>query len=273
MTTDPQRDPLAILERMRQDSIRIQEEFADWMTVQQIPRTTHCRLHDVHREVDPEESIRNGLRAGGKFAAVYKPCPKCAANEIMRKRSEYLRKQGVEDLNILHATFENFVCHTANDRSNLEKAMAFANNKRGFIHLSGPVGTGKSHLAVAMMRAMDVKSARFITHSRMLRVLRDEYGKREREDIIEKVSSIKLLVLDDLGISAGGRDDLPMLHEVLDTRHGRRHPTILTSNLNDEELLQTVGKRVFDRMDQNGFGRLVFTGESNRRKYRDLYYE
>lgn len=276
MTDAHQFDPYDALSKLRADSRRLEAEFRDWLTVKQIPAQQRCERHDRLLNIQIEESIRHGLSLGGKFVAVYEPCQDCTSDDRIRAKSEWLRRIGVEDENILHATFENFACRTEHDRANLAATKDFAtkNNPRGFVLMMGGVGLGKSHLAVACLRAMEIKNAMFRTQSRMLKLLRDGYHDRRREDVIDRCSSVKLLVLDELGAGGDGRDVLPMLHEVLSTRHAKRLPTIITTNLPSlDKVGEAVGVRVHDRIRQAGAALLTFEGESMRPRFRNKYFE
>jgi DNA replication protein DnaC len=84
---------------------------------------------------------------------------------------------------------------------------------------------------------------------------------------------VRLLVLDDAGLSAGGRDELPMLHEILDYRYGRKLPTVVTSNLPWDELRNLFSERMEDRLRQCSFEVLTFSGPSYRSQLRNQYIE
>jgi len=51
----------------------------------------------------------------------------------------------------------------------------------------------------------------------LLRARRDTYADKSAFDPIERAQGARLFVLDDAGLSGGGKDELPMLHEILDT--------------------------------------------------------
>lgn len=245
-------------------------DWESWCDATGVPSSTRCELHGETTYLDDEASIRTSTREM-KMTAVYLQCPKCKADALVRERSESIRACGVEDDNILHASFENFICRTRADEDNLAAARKFAEYGRGFLLLLGNYGTGKSHLAVAIIRAMNVR-ARFLTQAGLLARLRATYRNAAAEDVVERCKRVRLLVLDELGVSTGGRDELPMLHDILTTRHGARKPTVLTTNLaTNDELEQAIGPRMFDRLRQSGFAKLHFAGDSLRRNFRKQY--
>ena len=112
-----------------------------------------------------------------------------------------------------------------------------------------------------------------VKQASLLRLLRATYGDKKADDPIEKAQYARLLVLDDAGLSSGGRDELPMLHEVLDYRHGERLPTIVTTNLPFEQLSDALGERMADRLRESTFRILTFNGSSHRREAREHYFE
>ena len=133
-----------------------------------------------------------------------------------------------------------------------------------------PFGTGKSHLSAAALR--QIGGGWFVKQSSLLFALRATYRDKAARDPIERAQSARLLVLDDVGISSGGRDELPLLHEILDHRHGEKLPTIMTSNLPLEGLSAVIGDRMSDRLRESAFRVLNFTGTSNRRGARQRYF-
>ena len=134
----------------------------------------------------------------------------------------------------------------------------------------GGFGTGKSHLGAAALRKFG--RGWFIKQSSLLFALRATYKDKAAFDPIERAQTARLLVLDDVGISSGGRDELPLLHEILDYRHGERLPTIITSNLPIEGLSSVIGERMADRLRESAFRVLKFSGASNRRDARQRYF-
>jgi len=245
------------------------EERIAFMATQ--PQAMPCRFHPgVLRPID-EQATKDAMRfrqflPEGEPRAGYARCPKCVQAEMNRD----LEKFGVPG-NLVHATFENFIPANNGEADFVGIMKEFCGRKTGFLILSGNYGTGKTHLAVAAIRQFN--SGWFVKQGTLLRLLRATYGDRDAADPVDKAQGARLLVLDDAGLSSGGRDELPMLHEVLDYRHGERLPTIVTTNLPFEQLSDALGERMADRLRESTFRILTFNGSSHRREAREHYFE
>jgi DNA replication protein DnaC len=195
------------------------------------------------------------------FHITYGECPLCV--------TERLHKSGVP-ASLLHCSLDNWAPSGDAEKQNAQIVRDYAGNPKGFLVMLGDVGTGKTHLAVGVMRAFR-SSFRLVKQSTLLRMLRQTYRDDGAEDPISECQKTGLLVLDELGVSGGGRDEFPMLHELLDYRYSERKPTIITSNLAWEGLSQVLGERLVDRLKEATYRVLVFSGPSHRPERRADY--
>lgn len=257
-----------IAEAARQQAEQAHRERLAFMATQ--PQSKPCKVHpDCIRPIDEKatnEATRYFSFNNGKPVAGYAPCPKC----VQDTKNQELKKHGVPE-NLIHATFENFTPDDGVEAGHVEVIKEFCEKRTGFLILSGDYGTGKTHLAVAALRRFN--GGWLVKQATLLRLLRATYGDRRADDPIERAQSTRLLVLDDVGLSSGGRDELPMLHEILDHRHGGRLPTIITTNLPFENLSAVLGERMADRLRESAFRVLTFIGSSHRRDARERYFE
>src|ERR1035437_6239724 len=191
------------------------------------------------------------------FSAAYSPCPLSERDRLL--------KQGVPPA-LVHATFDNWTPRTATERQHLADVQEFTRVRRGFLFLLGPVGIGKSHLAVAVMRTFS--AGLFVRQAQLLRQLRQHYNDTKVANPIGEAQETRLLLLDELGVSSGGRDELPMLDEILAWRYEQQLPTIITSNLLWEDIAAALG----DRLEESCFRVLIFAGKSHRATRRDSYF-
>jgi DNA replication protein DnaC len=132
------------------------------------------------------------------------------------------------------------------------------------LFLDGPPGIGKTHIAVAVLKAViRTRGARglFYDTRELLRVIRSTFNPVTRTaemDYLLPVMKADLLVLDDLGAEKTSEWVEETMNLVVNTRYNERRPTIFTSNyedLPDEEgdpqsLKARVGFRIHSRLHE-----------------------
>jgi DNA replication protein DnaC len=126
---------------------------------------------------------------------------------------------------------------------------------RGLV-LRGPEGTGKTHMAVAILRAVISQGyqAMFYNVSDLFLDLRrtmTEEGKSQSEaDLIHPLRSADLLVLDDLGMERASDYTREILYTVINSRYAEDRATIITTNCNKNELLERLGRSTTSRLQE-----------------------
>lgn len=142
----------------------------------------------------------------------------------------------------------------------------FIKNPTKGLFLFGKAGTGKTHLAAKIAHETQVPT-RFIKMAKLLLELRSNFGRDswENEKIIEKLSKVDLLIIDDLGTEKMSDWVAETIYLLIDERYANMRPTIITSNFSLEELEERVGDRVCSRI--MGMCRLlkVDTGDFRKR--------
>ena len=131
--------------------------------------------------------------------------------------------------------------------------------------LSGPVGTGKTALLVATLRAAIERTlarGRFWPAVELLDALRptDTGGpKWQLESIIDE----PLLAVDDLGVGRVTDFVVETWERIIDARYREARPLLLTTNLTRRELTDTLGSRVASRLAEM-CEPIVLSGEDRR---------
>lgn len=133
--------------------------------------------------------------------------------------------------------------------------------------LVGNVGTGKTHLASAIVQhvirehgaqAVITSAAQIIRVAKGAMARNTQYTER---DVIEELVGFDLLVIDEVGAQGGTEYERSLLHEVIDQRYQQVLPTVLISNLpadvgggpaGELTLLDFIGERALDRLRQGG---------------------
>ena len=135
--------------------------------------------------------------------------------------------------------------------------------------VTGEVGTGKTHLAAAVVFRMvtDPKSklwtesVHWTTAIGLLRDLQLSFGDRDARAEIEERVRRPLLVVDDFGAEKPTDWAQSVFLDIINTRMDRLQPTIITTNLTGKDL-ELVNRRIHDRL--RTFTRQVMTGKSRR---------
>lgn len=132
-----------------------------------------------------------------------------------------------------------------------------------FIH--GKTGTGKTHLAVALIRG--VKSSSMIKPQRIMRIIRGsgDQNAEDEQQAINKIVRQRILAIDDLGANKDTEYSMSILYEILDGRlMNKATGLIVTSNLSLDELSLKMGDdRITSRIA--GICRIIKLGGNDRR--------
>ena len=131
--------------------------------------------------------------------------------------------------------------------------------------LFGPTGTGKTHLSRAIARAAAEKgfSVVYGPAPMLLSRLEKEHFGRAAGDSEETLSSCDLLVLDDLGCEFSGSFMQAALYQIINTRLLSGLPTVISTNLDPEQLQQRYGDAIASRLSGE-YVPLMFAGRDIR---------
>ena len=265
MNTQNQLDDWSI--RIAQNAKKHTERVERFITSQ--PQAKNCTKHPgVFLRISLERSLEASRNENKQLKADYEPCPRCESELQETVEKKRLHDQGVPMI-LLHATLDNWETDHAGVEHR-ETVRKFSKERKGVLILLGDFGTGKSHLAVGAMRSFS--NAHYVKQNDLLRKLRQTYRDHDVSDPVEDCQRCGLLVLDDMGLSGGGRDELPMIHAILDHRHDEQKPTIITSNLELVDLQAHIGGRMADRFKESCFEIIQFRGESHRKIANEKYF-
>ncbi len=194
------------------------------------------------------------------------PCPACGAQVAQqRHRRAYERYQAViapyTQLRgrALTQTFDSFRCDTVSAavQAALEAAMTFALDPRGFLVLSGDVGTGKSHLAAAIANFQATRSdpalTLFFIVPALLNLLRSGYKRGDFDTLLTLSQECQLLILDDLGTESQTDWATETLFELVNARYQAWLPTVVVTNCE----LGDLDPRLNSRLHEAGFVQFV----------------
>lgn len=242
------------------------------------PETGYCEIHGQF------EFRYNELL--GKIC-VMDNCVKCAEiAEAERVKKETAEAQALKDKRIadkkqlcgishrhMSCTFENYKAETKEQKSALIQVSEYFSNvingAPSCLVLAGSVGTGKTHLACAGanmfvdagISCMVIKMAELIRH------IKDTWRKDSEiseTKVIAKLSGVKLLVIDEIGIQFGSDTEKLLISEIIDNRYQAMLPTVMISNLDLNGIKACIGDRSYDRLREDGGKVVAFNWDSHR---------
>ena len=193
-------------------------------------------------------------------------CPKCEAERqeaerqarLVAKHREKAKKSGI----LHYGSFDTWQATTDRMASVLSFVKGYAVNPQGNLIMSGATGTGKTLLAnlIASQIISDEKNALLLRSSEIAEQARCAWTKHSlvsESDLISVWTGVDLLIIDefgeaDLAINGEMRQaDRERLSRIIDGRYTRGLPTVITTNLAKDQLIERLGDRAWDRLQQN----------------------
>lgn len=218
------------------------------------------------------------------------------AYETYLKRDTYnwlQNKSIIVEKKILKATFDNYKVIDKETETNKQLALEFAREYyKGATYntiFSGKAGTGKSHLAMAILKAVNenskpYKKCLFVSIGEVVSLVQDSFRNKESEFTQQSMTDLlveaDLLVLDDIGAEIGSMDSektvsdfvAKIIKKVLDGRDEKA--TIITTNLTSDQLREKYDDRIFSRMNKGVLGEekhsIKFKDTTDKRLYSDF---
>ncbi len=132
-----------------------------------------------------------------------------------------------------------------------ENARKFAENPDGWLVFTGTYGCGKTHLAAAVgNRCLERGNVvLFVTAPDLLDHLRSAFGPFSEDDfdeLFERIRDAQLLILDDLGTENPKAWANEKLFQLLNHRHSRKLPTVITTNVDIDSFDGSIRSRLLD---------------------------
>ena len=276
---------------LKSDVSEIEKAHKLWLS--KLP-PQYCAIHkeeqlilEVNKSIDRVKSVNLDLRYGlsepelvsgqWRFYFIGK-CKEC--NWETRAKASGISKLYRD------SSFDNFKCDEKNLESIVKRLKSYAKEPHGFLLLQGGIGTGKTHLAVSILRETPL-SFNYVSHLDLIQEYRNFHYNRqntkekdynsieifeppERYEILQDSS---LLCVDDFGWVKHSQDEALTTFEILDYRIQKLLPTILVTNYTTEELKEIIDPRLLDRIEQALSENLQFGFPSKRKSMNSQYLE
>lgn len=203
--------------------------------------------------------------------AAHPVCPVCAdrerqAHAVLLEQAQ--RQQFIDARNAAAgvppryagAGFKNYRTGLAGQGEALRQVTSYAKKllagHTGCLILTGSTGTGKTHLAVALLRNVmqSGRFARYVTSADLAIMMLDAW---KRPGDSEKATRQRLMEPDLLIVDEYDLDDREpkrreAVHRVLYDRYDACRPTLLVTNLSADGLRETLGHRLWSRLSESG---------------------
>ncbi len=131
--------------------------------------------------------------------------------------------------------------------------------------LRGPTGTGKTHVSLAIARRATQRGYGVVYGStqQLLHKLEKEHFGRAEGSSEDEMTGCDLLVLDDLGSEFSSPFYTSCLYNLINSRMLSGRPTIISTNLDQSELMERYGEQITSRIIGT-FVPLTFMGKDIR---------
>ena len=226
-----------------------------------------------HRAVLSERNIFTGKWYYPDFNEKTNLCKACEyLNAIKTDPAKFLQAAGVPQ-KYTGCSFSNFKTTSAN-KHNLEICRKYTLQdicSKGLC-LYGQVGTGKTHMAVAVFRELLIRGKHGIFTSvtgllfKIRRAFQTSTSKTKTEEYyLKEYAECQFLFLDDFGIEKTTEWSRQVLDYIVCERDSHLRPLILTTNLSLADISKKIDSRVASRLAAMGQV-LHFTGGDYRTK-------
>ncbi|MEG3109378.1 DNA replication protein DnaC [Pantoea sp. T14] len=195
------------------------------------------------------------------------------------KMQRIMGRSGIRELH-MNCSFDNYRVENEGQRKALELARQYCAEFDGSIAsfvFSGRPGTGKNHLAAAIGNDLILRgrSVLIVTVADLMSSMKGTFSGTSditEERLIQDLSSVDLLVIDEIGMQSESRYEKVVINQIVDRRSSSKRPTGMLSNLDHAGMNTLLGERVMDRMRLGNSLWVRFDWESYRSRVRGDEY-
>ena len=196
-------------------------------------------------------------------------CPKCIeefeARDNANEALEKLKAIGIPQV-LLNESVDTFKLRDEACRAAVNKVKRYiGSTTRGRnLIISGDTGTGKSHLACAVIREIHDGGRKYRHVNQILDEIKATYSRtrgytEERKDsIMKRYTEVDYLIIDDFDEFNATADNKKIMGDLLSARHNNQVQTILVAMLRDNrktgvsEIRDKLGSKLYRRLYERG---------------------
>jgi len=197
-----------------------------------------------------DEFLRQSIQRNAEEAK------KLMAEKKQQRVAEIMQNSGLKS-RFKKRTFATFVVTTENTLA-YQKALEFAENfeKQGKgLLFTGNIGTGKTHLAAAIANHLmqNLYTVIFGNITDIISRIYDTYDKSSdvsTMEIIQYLTSVDLLIIDDLGKEHTSENVRTLLYQIINALYEDEKLVVITTNLSGKELSEKIGPATVSRITE-----------------------
>lgn len=235
------------------------DKYGDKVMTAAMSRLACARCEKVGAEtLDCVATVLERCELTGSFYNAVSFCAKRLAYAKQNKANKLLSDSNMGK-RFQQRTFANFAV-TAQNKQAYEFCRRYVDEytpeSKGIL-LCGNYGTGKTHLAAAILHELIKKNVVcvFVVMPDLLRAIREGYDTGQKGQLFDIVRKAEFLVLDDIGAERIVKKDSErvswseeQLYMLLNYRYENMLPTVITSNYKIGELTGVIGGRIASRL-------------------------
>lgn len=188
----------------------------------------------------------------------YQPTPEEieAQKKEIRKYEAKEKQKNLEASGIgeryFNASFENYNCNIPERKEVLDKLKLFIQNyQEKTLWMVGNSGTGKTMFAAIICR--ECLHAHFVKSYEIELELDDcksFKASESKKELLKRYKDYPVLIIDEIG-KFESKDEVKYLFMIINERYENKKCTVLISNKSKIELVEYLGKPIFDRFTEN----------------------